>query len=84
MPYIKSDERTALDPIVRQLGEWCPADKPGKLVYVLYSYFLHYVPRCFFSFCVFFGAMVLTLFEVYRRIVSKYENDKVRENGDVC
>ena len=81
MPYIKPVERLWLDPIVEEMRK--RVTEPGHLAYVLFKFFLKAVQPKFISFCIWVGAIILCVFEIYRRIIAKYENEKIRENGDV-
>lgn len=83
MPYILRIERPELDPIVTAMGE--KIDAPGKLAYILYAWFKRFVPRKFVDMALYTGAVVLTLFEIYRRIVARHEDGKIDDplHGDV-
>jgi hypothetical protein len=82
MPYIKEGERPPLDKIVEEMGKWITT--PGHLAYLLFAFFKRFVGHGFFHFCLWIGAMVLTILEIYRRLIAKHEDTKIRENGDVA
>jgi hypothetical protein len=83
MPYINPEERKYLDPLVEEMGHRIPADKPGWLAYVLYAWFVRYCTPSWTHFCLIVGSMILTIFEMYRKVIGKYEDGKRRENGDI-
>ena len=57
-------------------------NEPGELTYVLYRYGLTIEPK-FRNYAEFYGAVDLAMRELFRRCVTKYENEKIYENGDV-
>lgn len=83
MPYITQEEREKLDPLVDQMGARIPVDKPGCLAYVLFAWFVRYVRPSWTHFCLVVGSMVLTIFEMYRKVIGRYEDEKQSENGDI-
>lgn len=79
-PYIPDQERPNLNPIIYEMV--VKIDKPGKLAYVLFKFFRSLKPN-FLTFCIWIGTLVLTVFEIYRRIIGPYEDAKKAENGEV-
>jgi hypothetical protein len=82
-PYILKLERSDLDPIVAEMGK--KIDAPGKLAYILFAWFKRYVERGFFRFALYVGVIVLTLFEIWWRLIRNYEDEKIADglHGDV-
>lgn len=59
--------------------------KGGELTYVLYKECVEYTVRngrAFSTFCVVMGALVCAMLEFYRLKVSKYEDEKIADNGE--
>lgn len=85
MPYIKQDDRERLKPLVDCM-EVTEIRTPGELNYLitmLTHRFLNQKPESYqgYNDCV--GALEGAKLELYRRHVASYENDKIKENGDV-
>lgn len=61
--------------------------KGGELTYVLFKECVQYTVRngrCFAVYCVVMGALVCAALEFYRLKVSKYEDERIAENGEAC
>jgi hypothetical protein len=57
----------------------------GELTYWLYKECVEFVVRKgrgFSVYCVVMGALVCCMFELYRKKVAKYEDEKIAENGE--
>lgn len=85
MPYIKSEKRSRLQPV---LDAYAVADikNPGELTYLLTMLTHRYLNQQpenyqFYNDCL--GALEATKLELYRRHVASYEDDKMKENGDI-
>ena len=85
MPYIKKEERLYLDTIVdmmilnRNIGK-------GKLNYLIFKFTKEYMKlhgESYSNYKNIIGELECSKFEIYRRMVSKYEDKKIKENGDV-
>lgn len=79
MPYVKKTHRARLD----GGGE---ADNPGELNYVITRKIDSYLARKGLSYTNInevIGVLECAKLEIYRRIVAKYEDSKIAENGDV-
>lgn len=79
MPYIKTDERIALD------GFRDPST-PGELNYLFTKIVFQYLENKGWSYQTFndaIGALEGAKLELYRRQVAPYEDKKIEENGDV-
>lgn len=80
MPYLDQSIKDALD------SGLIKASEPGHLTYRLYRICLHYLDlkgKRFYVFAEIMGALLCTILELYRRKVAPYEQEKIRDNGDV-
>jgi hypothetical protein len=78
MPYIKQEDRPRVD-----LGNMAVA---GELNYTLTKAALRYVEQHGKSYQTFndiIGALEGAKAEFYRRVVAPYEDEKIKQNGDV-
>jgi hypothetical protein len=82
MPYIKQEEREKLDKIVGLMHD---ADivANGDLNYLLYAYCKRHVKPSYNSYKNFIGELNQCATEIERRILAPYEDEKIKENGDV-
>lgn len=79
MPYVKQTDRQRLD-------GGAEADGPGELNYVITKKIDSYLGRKGLSYAnlnEIIGVLECAKLEIYRRIVAKYEDSKIAENGDV-
>lgn len=79
MPYIKSETRNALAQFESPLTA-------GELNYLLTMYILDYLSdkgESYQTYCEIEGVLSHVSKELYRRRVSDYEDEKIKENGDV-
>lgn len=82
MPYIKEENKLALDIIINQF----PALDEPELDYVITRLAIKSVknmPTKFVSLNKVWGVLTGAAEEFYRRLVGPYENKKAQENGDV-
>jgi hypothetical protein len=89
MPYIKPEERELL--VQRfgndqaEIGVIAMPDTPGELNYciteMIRSYYNH--KPCYQSINDIVGALEGAKLEFYRRVAAPYEDQKIKENGDV-
>jgi hypothetical protein len=80
MPYIKVDDQSDLEH-----GERFP-EKSGELNFVLTCACLRYLQdkgQNYTTLNEIVGALECAKLEFYRRAVSVYENQKIKENGDI-
>ena len=80
MPYIKNSHR--YDVTVRGL----PPRSPGELNFLFYTSIKRYLDHSgesYQSYNDVIGALECCKQEVYRRMISPYEDIKIKENGDV-
>lgn len=97
MPYIHSESRKALDPIIDILCEKIKIfhsgnsssnfdggsfHNPGWLNYIIFRLAKK---KCFNynSYKNFIGELEMCKYEIYRRLVAPYEDKKIKSNGDV-
>tara|TARA_R110002020_G_scaffold81627_2_gene202590 strand:- start:292 stop:540 length:249 start_codon:yes stop_codon:yes gene_type:complete len=82
MPYIKQERRKEIDPTILN---FCPKDA-GDLNYVvtvMIDNFINWRGENYKSFNEMIGALECCKQEYYRRIIAPYEDEKIKENGDV-
>ncbi len=80
MPYIKQEDRKQLDAFEKR------PSNAGELNYHLHTFIAQYIEdngECYQSYNDVLGALEGIKLELYRRRVSKYENKKMVENGDI-
>ena len=79
MPYIKTEQRQKLDKDPRP-------DDPGSLNYLLTRQLLSYLElkgKSYSTINEIMGVLNCVTQEFYRRWAAPYEDEKIRENGDV-
>lgn len=83
MPYITQPRRDHIDPMMYGLSE--RIETPGDLAYVVYRLMLHYWRRApsFARWAEMRGAVGDMADEFRRRVICEYEDQKMKENGDV-
>ena len=82
MPYIKSKERIRLDTALDKVH----LNVPGELNYAINKLCIEYLQDREMSYITLndiIGAIELAKLEFMRRIVEKYEDHKIKENGDI-
>jgi len=87
MPYIRQEKRPLykeeIESLVRKLEEQPLTEQDGDLNYVVTSIMkMLYKPR-YFNYNRALGVLEAIKEEYYRRVVAPYEDEKIRENGDV-
>jgi hypothetical protein len=84
MPYIEDqDLRKTLKDNAALVADICD---PGALNFFITVLLLAYVKKTgkkYLTLCVVMGTLICVAFEFYRRFVSPYEDEKIKENGDV-
>lgn len=87
MPYITQQERIELDPEINALVEKLkkgPQDKlDGRLNYVITRLLVQLYSSSYYNFNRAMGVLASVTQEYYRRKVAPYEDQKIKENGDV-
>jgi len=84
MPYIKGkSKRKELDKIVEQILKTGQIN--GNLNYILFKLCKEYMKEgeSYSAYKNFIGEIEMAKLEIYRRLCSKYENLKMKINGDV-
>jgi len=82
MPYIQSEDRPMMDLVVKNMKE--KGVKPdGKLNYVLFKFCKDTVDPSYNNYKNFIGELTECCEEIRRRMLSSYENTKIKLNGDV-
>lgn len=85
MPYIKSKKRR--EAITSLLYGLMDRDmKASDMVFSIFKQlkiFADMKGHRFITYCTIMGICVCTMLEFYRRVIAKYEDTKINENGDV-
>ena len=85
MPYIKKEDRERLKTLTQEF-ETVDIKSAGELNYLLTMLvhrYLNQKPESYQMYNDAVGALEGAKLELYRRHVSTYENEKIKENGDV-
>lgn len=82
MPYISENNKEIIDN--QTIGQF-NRNTVGELVYAIYRLCLNVLPEkpSFVSYAVVMGALVCTMLELYRRKIAPYEDEKIKDNGDI-
>ena len=83
MPYIKQEDRLELHKV---LTRFVTADTAGELNYLFTKLILNYMKEKGLSYATIndiVGALEGAKLEFYRRVAVPYEDQKIKENGDV-
>lgn len=87
MPYIKKEQRPAIDelvnPLIAHLKSLPLEDQDGSLNYAVTRIIKHVYPQKYFHFNRALGVLTAITQELYRKIVGPYEDTKISENGEV-
>lgn len=88
MPYINEEARAELDEAVRLAGNTSELalDNVGQLNYMITTLCLNYLKykeRRYSHVNAVVGAMECAKLELYRRFAAPYEDEKIKENGDI-
>lgn len=85
MPYVDNLSRQHLQPILDEIEKNSP-ETVGELNYIITKLCIQYYKSRSPSYAVFngiVGALECAKMELYRRAIAEYENQKIKENGDV-
>ena len=82
MPYVTQEKRPELDVIVEGMNE-IGVQANGDLNYILYAFCKRYVKPSYNNYKNFCGELRQCATEIERRIIGPYEDEKIKENGDV-
>lgn len=87
MPYIKAEQRPALDErveaLVAAIEELPPEQRDGALNYATTRALKRLYPLSYYNLNRAMGVLSCIQTEFYRRVVAPYEDQKIVENGDV-
>lgn len=87
MPYIKQDKRPKIDvlvqPLVDHIASLPMEEQDGALNYSVTKIIKTVYPVKYFHFNRALGVLSAITHELYRHRVGPYEDEKIRENGDV-
>jgi len=82
MPYVVQEVRPELDKIVRLMQEkGVQAD--GDLNYILFAFCKRIIEPSYNNYKNYCGELRQCATEIERRILAPYEDEKIKENGDV-
>jgi len=82
MPYIKPENREIMDKIVHQMA-LLGVEANGDLNYILYKFCKHCITPSYNNYKNFCGELRQCATEIERRLMAPYEDEKIKENGDV-
>jgi len=87
MPYIKKEKRPDIDKLLKPLSEHLASlpveEQDGSLNYAVTTLIHKLYPTKYFHLNRALGVLSAITLELYRRIVGPYEDEKIKENGDV-
>lgn len=87
MPYIPKDRRPeidkAIDPLLIYIQSLPMEDQDGALNYSVTKIIKHVYPKKYFHLNRALGVLSAIAHELYRHIIGPYEDEKIKENGDV-
>ena len=87
MPYVKKDQRPPLDkladPVIAYLAKLPVEEQDGALNYLVTKIIRTVYPRRYFHYNRALGVLSAIAHELYRHVVGPYEDEKIKENGDV-
>lgn len=84
MPYIKQEDRIKFKTEIKNLSE--NIETAGELNYVISKLLHNYLDKknlCYQTLNEIQGVISCATFEFNRRVVSPYEDKKIKENGDI-
>ena len=92
MPYIKQSDRDNLNKLVLEFQDKLNCN-PGELNYLITQLCLTYLSKkitsagteanCYADYNDVVGALESAKLELYRRPIASYEQEKIKQNGDV-
>lgn len=87
MPYIKKEQRSAIDklvnPLINHLKSLPLEDQDGSLNYAVTKIIKHIYPQKYFHLNRALGVLTAISQELYRKVIGPYEDAKISENGEV-
>ena len=82
MPYVKQERRGALNKVVVAMSE-AEVKADGDLNYILFRFCKYHVKPSYNNYKNFCGEIHQAATEIERRLLAPYEDEKIKENGDV-
>ena len=82
MPYIKKERRPDCDAVV-ELMDGIDVKANGDLNYILFAFCKRNVTPSYNNYKNFCGELRQCATEIERKILAPYEDEKIKENGDV-
>ena len=90
MPYIDQQYRHSLDNAIQTVTEdielkssMTKASPAGMVTYVVYKLIVKFFSGSYLKFATGIGVLICSAMEFYRRKIAAYEDEKIKENGDV-
>lgn len=87
MPYIKKQQRPAIDklvdPLISHLKSLPLEDQDGSINYAVTKIIKRVYPQKYFHYNRALGVLSAITQELYRRVIGPYEDSKIKENSDV-
>ena len=86
MPYIQQKIRKKYQEVLDYLNHFVKINCPGELNYILFKIILQYIRdkrECYQIYNDVIGVLGCIKQELYRRFISKYEDLKIKQNGDI-
>ncbi|MEK7076111.1 MAG: hypothetical protein AAB941_00395 [Patescibacteria group bacterium] len=87
MPYIKKNQRPEIDKLLKPLAEYMASlpveEQDGSLNYAITKLIHQIYPKKYFHLNRALGVLSAITLELYRRVAGPYEDEKIKENGDV-
>lgn len=87
MPYIKKEQRPAIDELVEPLIDHIKSlpveDQDGSMNYAVTKLIKHVYPQKYFHYNRALGVLTAIKLELYRKLVGPYEDTKISQNGEV-
>ena len=82
MPYIKQDRRPSMDRVVDVMLEEGVVVN-GDLNYILFAFCKRFVDPSYNNYKNYCGELRQCATEIERKLLGPYEDEKIKENGDV-
>ena len=82
MPYIKKEDRDSMSNVLDVMRAR-DVKANGDLNYILYTFCKYYVDPGYNNYKNFCGELRQCATEIERRILAPYEDQKIKENGDI-
>jgi hypothetical protein len=82
MPYVKQERRSDLNKVVVSMID-AGVKVDGDLNYILFRFCKHHLSPSYNNYKNFIGELNETVAEIRRKLLAPYEDEKIKENGDV-